>query len=372
MARFRKYIDSSVIAESKKRMAHIYDLFDTVVFMFSGGKDSLVCIHLGIEEARKRYGEDAAINVVFRDEELIHPSVIDFVNEYRQKPWIKMRWICTPLKGETYILGDRGTYTAWDPNREWARPMPEWAEQLEGVKGDQDQHSLDYFISQKYKGSIAFVTGIRAEESNTRYRSVVNKLHDNYINTPAVPPGTPSSNRVKLAKPIYDWTENDIMKWLHESGIAWSQIYDMQALTGIKLRVSTPLHSSAASKLPKLGETDPALWEMVLKVFPKAVLQKRYGKEFDIDGVTAPYENRGWEGVEEFIAEHFSKHQGKRIQAKKRLSEFKMLSQNDPESFTPEYLLSVLVRGRVDNTILGNQSVRMKRRAKLLEERENA
>jgi hypothetical protein len=101
------------------------------------------------------------------------------------------------------------------------------------------------------------------------------------------------------------------------------------------------------------------------------VLQKRYGKEFDIDGMTAPYINRGWEGVEEFIALHFAEHQGKRIQAKKRLAEFKMLSQNDPESFTPEYLLSVLVRGRVDNTILGNQKVRMQRRAKLLEERAN-
>jgi predicted phosphoadenosine phosphosulfate sulfurtransferase len=203
MARFRKYINSSVIEESRRRISHIYDIFDSVVYMFSGGKDSLVCIHLGIEEARKRYGQDAVIDVVFRDEELIHPSVIDFVNEYRQKPWIRMRWFCAPLENETYILTERSAYWAWDPNREWARPMPEWAEPIPdlGVKS-MDQHSLDAYTARSYKGMVAFVTGIRAEESNIRYRSVVNKLHDNYITEPSVPSGVPQPKRVKMAKPI--------------------------------------------------------------------------------------------------------------------------------------------------------------------------
>jgi predicted phosphoadenosine phosphosulfate sulfurtransferase len=372
MARFRKYIDSSVIEEASNRIAHIYDVFDTVVYMFSGGKDSLVCIHLGWEEAKKRYGEDAVIDVVFRDEELIHPSVIDFVNEYRNKPWIRMRWFCAPLENETYILTERSTYWAWDPDREWARPMPDWAEKLEGFDGKKvDQHSLDAYIAKSYRGMVAFVTGIRAEESNIRYRSVVNKLHDNYITAPTVPSGVPQPKRVRMAKPIYDWTENDIMKWLHESKIPWCQIYDAQAITGVKLRVSTPLHFSSVAKLPKLAQTDPELWEMVLKVFPEAVLQKRYGKDFDTEGMIAPYRERGWEGVAAFIAKRFSDDKESRIQAKKRLAEFKTLSDKDPESFTPDYLLSVLAHGRVDTTILNNQTVRMKRRAALLAEREN-
>jgi predicted phosphoadenosine phosphosulfate sulfurtransferase len=250
--------------------------------------------------------------------------------------------------------------------------MPDWAEKLEGFDGKKvDQHSLDAYIAKSYKGMVAFVTGIRAEESNIRYRSVVNKLHDNYITAPTVPSGVPQPKRVRMAKPIYDWTENDIMKWLHESKIPWCQIYDAQAITGVKLRVSTPLHFSSVAKLPKLAQTDPELWEMVLKVFPEAVLQKRYGKDFDTEGMIAPYRERGWEGVSAFIAKRFSDDKESRIQAKKRLAEFKTLSDKDPESFTPDYLLSVLAHGRVDTTILNNQTVRMKRRAALLAEREN-
>jgi hypothetical protein len=37
----RVYIDTDVLTEAKKRIHHIFDLFDTVVVMFSGGKDSL-------------------------------------------------------------------------------------------------------------------------------------------------------------------------------------------------------------------------------------------------------------------------------------------------------------------------------------------
>jgi predicted phosphoadenosine phosphosulfate sulfurtransferase len=200
---------------------------------------------------------------------------------------------------------------------------------------------------------------------------VVNKLHENYITQPTVPSGVPQPKRVRMVKPIFDWTENDVMKWLHESNIRWCQIYDAQSLTGVRLRVSTPMHFSSVAKLPKLAQTDPELWAMVLKIFPEAALQKRYGQEFDIDGLVAPYRDRGWEGVEAFIAARFADDKESRQMAKKRLAEFKTLSQKDPESFTPEYLLGVLAHGRVDTTILNNQTVRMKRRAELLAERAN-
>lgn len=41
MPRVRVYQDTDVLTEAKKRIHHIFDIFDTVVVMFSGGKDSL-------------------------------------------------------------------------------------------------------------------------------------------------------------------------------------------------------------------------------------------------------------------------------------------------------------------------------------------
>lgn len=52
--------------------------------MFSGGKDSLVALHLTKEVADER-NIKKPIDVVFRDEELIPDEVINFVDEYRKR-----------------------------------------------------------------------------------------------------------------------------------------------------------------------------------------------------------------------------------------------------------------------------------------------
>ena len=49
--KIKKYIDANVYEEAKLRIAHIFDTFDTIVVLFSGGKDSLATMHLVKEEA---------------------------------------------------------------------------------------------------------------------------------------------------------------------------------------------------------------------------------------------------------------------------------------------------------------------------------
>ena len=130
MVKIRKYIDNDVYIEAKKRIHHIYDIFDNIVVMFSGGKDSLVTLHL-VHEVAKERNITKPIDVVFRDEELIPDEVINFVDKYRKMDWINMIWFTVPLKSQKFVMAVCHSYIQWDKKRKWVRQKPDWAYSLD-------------------------------------------------------------------------------------------------------------------------------------------------------------------------------------------------------------------------------------------------
>lgn len=160
MSRLRQYQEDDVLVAAKKRIQHIFDTHDTVAVMFSGGKDSLAALHLTREVAAQN-GQQK-VNVVFRDEELIPDTVIDFVQSFRDLPWVNMAYYAIPLQSSKYILGKVYDYIQWDPSRRHLRTPPEYAITLpEGDTRSFDQYTTDSFIAERYKGKVAFITGIR-------------------------------------------------------------------------------------------------------------------------------------------------------------------------------------------------------------------
>lgn len=347
MARFKKFIATDVLTEAKSRLHHVFEQFDTVAVCFSGGKDSLVCLELAWEVAQAR--GLSSVNVIFRDEELIPNTVVDFVNEYRLRPWISMKWYCVPLASEKFVMGKRVSYVQWDRARQWVREMPEWGLKLPASEYRVlDQYTCDEYMTRDYKGSIALITGVRADESLVRYRSVVNKLNENYICKAA---GADSRCRSRLCKPIYDWSENDIFKYLGEREIRWCPLYDSQHLAGNNLRVSTPLHSETSKRFGMWRVQDPEFYQRVVDVFPEMLVQDRYWKEYDSAAVRSQYEGQGLEGCRRYIDEQIEDPQQKRM-AYKRLQEFRMLQRKDRRAYPTELLLKALVSGSVKRTIV--------------------
>ena len=248
MTRQRLFLDSSCLDAARARIRHVYDTFDTVCIQFSGGKDSTAILYLAKEVHEER--KLGPVKVIFRDEEMVSPMVLDYVLKVKDYPWVDMEWYCLPYGAEIWILGRRESALLWSGKRQregrLVRPMPEFAITARnfGLSHDEPlKESIDYYTMQGKKGRTAFITGVRANESMIRYRSCVQKLHENYIVTPyGVKKGLP----LKFAKIIYDWQTSDVFKYITDSGGEYSEYYDSAEMTGSNTRVGIPLHSIAS------------------------------------------------------------------------------------------------------------------------------
>ena len=352
MTRQRLFLDTSCVDAARTRIRHIYDTFDTVCIQFSGGKDSTAILYLAKEIHEER--GLGPVKVIFRDEEMVSPTVIRFVEKVRNYDWVDMEWYCLPVGQEVWVLGRREYVLLWSPMRasenRLVRPMPEYAIRAEHFGLDPNKpvpETIDFYTMQGKRGRTAFITGVRANESMIRYRSCVQKLHENYIVSPFK---MKKSVPLRFAKIIYDWTSQDVMKFISDEHDAeYCEYYDLAALTGSNSRVGIPLHSVAARRIGDLVATEPEFFDRLYECFPQIDAQRRWWPEFNIENLISNYASDGWDGVRMCIDENMLTP-GMRADAMKYAGEFRRKREKDPFSFPIEYLIRTLLLNEFHTT----------------------
>jgi hypothetical protein len=249
-------------------------------------------------------------------------------------------------------VGRRETTPLWSQKRKdenrLVRDMPPWAITAEHFGLDHTRslpEPTDVYTMYGRKGKVAFITGVRASESMVRYRSLVQKLHENYI---VHPYRLKQSIPLKFAKVIYDWNTNDVFKFIEEEhGAEFCEYYDLAALTGSNTRVGIPLHSIAIRRIGDVIATEPEFYDRLIECFPYIDAQRRWWPDFDIEKLISNYSRDGFSGAGRFIDNYFVGDRGKR-EAKAFVSKFRQKHLSDPGGYPINWLIRNLLLNDID------------------------
>ena len=263
--RKKEYLDKNVYEKAKERIETIYDRFDKVVVSFSGGKDSTAVLNCALEVAKKRNA--LPLEVVFFDEEAIHPPTIEYVKRISQKPEIDLKWYCLEVKHRNACSNEEPFWFCWDKNKKdkWVREMPEQAITYHpNLKKGMSFQEFSPYLYDKTKGSVAMLVGIRTEESLRRYQVIARKKNDPFISS-----HSDGNNNQYRCFPIYDWSSKDV--WIAVNKLDWdyNRTYDIYNRTDLynlflKQRVCPPFGEEPLRGLYLYAQCFPELWEKML------------------------------------------------------------------------------------------------------------
>ena len=308
MATIRKkeYSNASVYEEALQRIRYCYDRFDKIVVSFSGGKDSTALLNCALVVAKER--NRLPLDVVFFDEEAIHPPTIDYVRRVSQSPDVNLSWYCLEFKHRNACSNEEPFWYTWEKEKQdlWVRELPP-----EGItshpkftKGMTFQEFCPYLYDRR-DGSVAMLTGIRTQESLRRYQAIARKKNDAFINATA----EAGQNQYR-AFPIYDWSSEDVWLGVQKFGWDYNKTYDIFNQTKVygdylHQRVCPPYGEEPLRGLWLYAECFPGMWHKMIARVQGAATAWRYGNtELYSSGKSKP-EHLTWQQYLDVVIESY-------------------------------------------------------------------
>tara|TARA_R100000654_G_scaffold4814_3_gene14023 strand:- start:2144 stop:3358 length:1215 start_codon:yes stop_codon:yes gene_type:complete len=323
----KKDIDKDVYTLAIERINRTYDIFDNVVVMFSGGKDSTVCLNLALQVAKER--NKLPLHVYFFDEEAIPYETIDYVTRVADLPEVKMNWLCLPVKHRNGCSRNHPFWYPWAPEDQdkWTRPYPTH-ESVLGLddfpifpRKKEERPSVPecnglLFTPQEW-GEVGVIMGIRSEESLMRYRTILQtsgKRYEDYmINLKSK---TALANVVKVC-PIYDMKTVDVWTAPQKFGWDYNITYDILeklGLTHLQQRCAPPYGEEPMRGLWQYSIAFPDLWDKMQSRVPGSATAARYANTelYAFGGLPDKPKDTSWpEFIQYFLDKHPEPHKSK-------------------------------------------------------------
>jgi predicted phosphoadenosine phosphosulfate sulfurtransferase len=293
--RKKEYKEKNVFDEALDRIRYIYERFDKVVVSFSGGKDSTAVLNCALIIAKEK--NRLPLDVVFFDEEAIHPPTIDYVHRVAKNPDINFKWFCLEVKHRNACSNEEPFWYTWDKEKKdlWIRELPDNAitEHPKFKKGMSFQEFCPY-IWNKSDGSIAMMTGIRTQESLRRYQVIAKKKNDAFINSKS----EAGQNQYR-AFPIYDWSSEDVWLAVHKFDWDYNKTYDIFNQTKLNndflhQRVCPPYGEEPLRGLWIYAECFPEMWHKMINRVQGVATAWRYGNSELYSSAKAKPEHLTW------------------------------------------------------------------------------
>ena len=251
----------------------LYEAGHRLVVSYSAGKDSTCVLEVALEAARQT--DRLPVEVLMRDDEIVHPGTAELALETAARPDIDFTWIVAHQPVINVFNRAQPYFWAFDPllqPDEWVREPPDWATHI-------DQLSIDQMVLPERfpvepPRELYAVMGLRVQESQYRLYGLF--ASGGYV-TKANQYG------VRFARPIYDWTDGDVWKAIADYKWPYNSAYDVLHRLGRrrdKLRLGPPsmtTHAAVEAKL--LAQGWPEWFDRVCKRLPGMRTVAQFGRK---------------------------------------------------------------------------------------------
>jgi predicted phosphoadenosine phosphosulfate sulfurtransferase len=279
----RARLGVNVVQAALDRLEMVYSGNHRVIVAVSGGKDSVVCLELAIMVARK-YGK-LPVEVATQDEEAAFPGTYESLERMAERPEVNMRWFCMQQPMLNVFNREMPYWWCHDPQlppEQWLRKPPDFAEFVE-------EKSLELMVAPQHypveyaakevpwdpedkRQRLVTVVGLRVQESVKRLLGLFSA-------------GGPisKSNKVgmHMIRPIYDWSEGDVWKFIADAKADYNKAYDVLYRAGVKknLRMGPPTMTLAGiNQLQAAARAWPTWFEKLCIRVPGTRTAAAFGK----------------------------------------------------------------------------------------------